>query len=131
MKLTEEELKKAKSLTDPSAKKLVEFYEFMTNNSAYESYVSRRVTLGKWDEELIRNPVSLFSDDDDEEKAKARDKEVDRVLKYLEKQVVLHEQTETLLTKLTGEEQEAINRDKRLQKASQDRQFRPMTTKNE
>jgi hypothetical protein len=47
-------------------------------------------------------------------------------LKYLEKQTDLYEQTEGLLTKLTGDEQESLNKDTRL-RTSSDRAFRPKT----
>ena len=115
------------SKTNKAVKALLTWHDSIVSNSAYEGYVARKATLRKWDADLLNFPVSLFSkDDDDEEKAKARDKEVDRVLKYLEKQPDLYEQTEGFLTKLTGDEQEALNKDSRLRE-SQDRAFRPKT----
>jgi hypothetical protein len=129
MRLTEEQhthlMEVAKG--DKAVKALLDWYGYVVNNSAYESYVARKVTLDHWNADLINFKPSLFSkDDDDEEKAKARDKEVDRVLKYLEKQTDLYEQTEGLLTKLTGDEQESLNKDTRL-RTSSDRAFRPKT----
>lgn len=127
MKLTEEHLAHLEVLakTDKAIAAILSWRESIINHSAYESYVARKVTLDHWNADLINFKPSLFSkDDDDEEKAKARDKEVDRVLKYLEKQTDLYEQTEGLLTKLTGDEQEALNKDTRLRQSA-DRAFRP------
>jgi hypothetical protein len=127
MKLTEEHLAHLEVLakTDKAIAAILSWRNSIINHSAYESYVSRKVTLDHWNADLINFKPSLFSkDDDDEEKAKARDKEVDRVLKYLEKQTDLYEQSEALLTKLTGEELEALNKDTRL-RSSSDRAFRP------
>lgn len=125
MRLKEDTLLEARKLSakNPCVAELIKFYESIVNNSAYESYVARKVTLNNWDADLINNKPSLFSKDDDEEKAKARDKEVDRVLKYLEKQTILFDQTEVLLTKLVGDELEALNKDTRIRE-SQDRAFR-------
>ena len=130
MRLTEEQYGHLGALAkdDKAIKTLLDWYDSVVNNSAYESYVARKVTLDHWNADLINFKPSLFSkDDDDEEKAKARDKEVDRVLKYLEKQTILYDQTEELKSKLTGEEQEAINRDARI-KESSDRAFKGMKT---
>lgn len=130
MRLTDEQRDalQGQAKTDKAVKALLDWYDYVVNNSAYESYVARKVTLDHWNADLINFKPSLFSkDDDDEDKAKARDKEVDRVLKYLEKQTDLYEQTEGLLTKLTGDEQEALNKDTRLRQ-SQDRAFRPKTS---
>ncbi len=130
MRISEDQHKHLSNLAgkDKAVKSLLEWYDYVVNNSAYESYVARKVTLDHWNADLINFKPSLFSkDDDDEEKAKARDKEVDRVLKYLEKQTDLYEQTEGLLTKLNGEEQEALNKDSRLRQST-DRAFRPKSS---
>jgi hypothetical protein len=130
MRLSEDQHKHLSELAgkDKAVKALLDWYGYVVNNSAYESYVARKITLDHWNADLINFKPSLFSkDDDDEEKAKARDKEVDRVLKYLEKQTDLYEQSEGLLTKLTGDEQEALNKDTRLRQST-DRAFRPKTT---
>jgi hypothetical protein len=130
MKLTEEHLEELSAMAKDSKAiaAILTWRDSIINHSAYESYVARKVTLDHWNADLINFKPSLFSkDDDDEEKAKARDKEVDRVLKYLEKQTDLYEQSEALLTKLTGDELEALNKDTRL-KSSSDRAFRPKTT---
>jgi hypothetical protein len=129
MKLTEEHIEELSSMakTNKAIAAILSWRDSILNNSAYESYVARKVTLDHWNADLINFKPSLFSkDDDDEEKAKARDKEVDRVLKYLEKQTDLYEQSEALLTKLTGDELEALNKDTRL-RTSSDRAFRPKT----
>jgi hypothetical protein len=130
MKLTEDHIEELKALAkdNKAIAAILTWRDSIVNHSAYESYVSRKVTLDHWNADLINFKPSLFSkDDDDEEKAKARDKEVDRVLKYLEKQTDLYEQSEALLTKLTGEELEALNKDSRL-RTSSDRAFRPKST---
>ncbi len=106
MKLTEEELKKAKSLTDPSVKKLVEFYEFvMLNHVAYESYVSRIAILNKWNKELAENPISITPSTktklDDEKEVSKREKEVAIVQKYMNDQPSLLEGTEKIKSYLT------------------------------
>lgn len=125
MKLTDGQLATAKQLAqkDEVVKALLEFYDYITTNSMYEGYVSRKVTLSRWDKDLIENPVNLFSLQDDEEAAKARDKEVDRVLKYLEKQTILYKQTEEMFSSLTKDEITDLNKDKRIRE-SEDRAFK-------
>lgn len=105
----------------PLIKKLLEFYDYVTENSIYETYVARMVTLNKWNEDLIKGKISIITPEsliDDEksaeEDAKKRDKDVDRVLKFLEKQVLLIEDTEKLRNMLSPDIRDNISTDKRL-----------------
>lgn len=132
MKLTESTLAKARELNDPAVNDLLQFYEFVVNNQVYESYVARVITLDKFNQSLIENPVSIISikqlavtDDGVDEKEELRlDKEVDRVLKFLEKQPILLTGTEAIRARLTSDELEATNKDKRLDANSEDRAFK-------
>ena len=112
----------ARSLSDNDAviKKLLDFYDFVTKNSAYETYVSRMVTLDNWNENLINSKINIITPEaiiDDERKAeddaKKRDKDVDRVLKLLSLQLSLLQDTEAIRAKLTGVELEKLSKDKR------------------
>jgi hypothetical protein len=130
LKLKDETITKARKLaeSDKLIRELLVFYDYITKNSAYESYISRRITLERWDQDLIEHPVSLFTAEDaSEDEAKARDKEVDRVLKYLEKQLALFDQTQEFYQRLFPVEKEATNKDKRLSKADGGRAFVPLS----
>lgn len=129
MKIDGKVLAAARVSKDPVVERLLEFYEFVTGNSHYESYVAREVTLQRWNNDLIAQPVSILTSgtntvtsiDEDginekeiaKEEAK-KDKEVDRVLKFLEKQPTLLEGTEAIRVKLTGTEQEKLTKESRL-----------------
>lgn len=134
MRISNSVLAAAAALNSPEVQELIEFYKFITEDQEYESYVARVVTLNKWNEDLIANRVSIISDasavsvvstkkgdkelDISKEEAK-RDKEVDRVLKFLEKQPDLLEGTRKMRLQLTKESEELLKTDKRL-KSSQD-----------
>jgi hypothetical protein len=118
---------------DEDVKKLVEFYEFITADRSYESVVARIITLNKWNNDLINNPVSLLTSAsqltigkegvvDEKEEAK-KDKEIDRVLKFIEKQPIILEGLEAMQNKWTAEEVANVNNDKRI-KDSEDRAFK-------
>lgn len=122
MKLTESTLAKARELNDPAVNDLLQFYEFVVNNQVYESYVARMVTLNKWNEDLSENPVSIIStrkltvaDSGIDEKVETKlDKEVDRVLKFLEKQPDLIKGTDELRAILIPSEKDKLKSEKRL-----------------
>ena len=132
MKISESVLTTLRNLNDPAVNELLGFYEFVVNNQAYESYIARVVTLDKFNQNLIENPVSIISvkqltvtDDGVDEKEELRlDKQVDRVLKFLEKQPILLSGTEAIRARLTSDELEATNKDKRLDANSEDRAFK-------
>ena len=118
---------------DEDVKKLVEFYEFVTTDRSYESVVARIITLNKWNSDLINNPVSLLTSAsqltvceegvvNEKEEAK-KDKEIDRVLKFIEKQPVILEGLEAMQNKWTADEVASVNNDKRI-KESEDRAFK-------
>ena len=124
MKPTEQQLSRATELATqhPSVKSLLEFYEFVTGNPVYESYVARMVTLNQWNENLSENPVDIISVQSisvsdqglDEKEVAKKDKEVDRVLKYMEKQPTLLIGTDEIRSMLLPHEQEKLKTDKRL-----------------
>jgi len=132
MKISDTVLKRVEKLDDPDVRELLKFYEFVVNNQVYESYIARVITLDKFNQSLIENPVSIISvkqlavtDDGVNEKEELRlDKEVDRVLKFLEKQPILLTGTEAIRARLTSDELEATNMDKRLDANSEDRAFK-------
>ena len=118
---------------DENVKKLVEFYDFITTDRSYESVVARIITLNKWNNDLINNPVSLLTSAsqlsvgeegvvNEKEEAK-KDKEIDRVLKFIEKQPIILEGLEAMQNKWTAEEVANVNNDKRI-KESEDRAFK-------
>lgn len=114
----------------PEVNELLEFYNFVTEDQEYESYVARVITLNKWNEDLIESPISIIStqsgqltvsDDgvkkDIEKEEAKRDKEVDRVLKFLEKQPALLDGTREMRASLTKESLEDLKKDKRLKQS--------------
>ena len=124
MRIDADVLEDARALSDshPTIKKLLAFYDFVTENSIYETYVARMVTLNKWNEDLIKGKISIITPEsliDDEksaeEDAKKRDKDVDRVMKYLSMQLELLKDTEAIRVKLSGDEIVKATKDKRLE----------------
>ena len=114
----------------PEVNELLEFYNFVTEDQEYESYVARVITLNKWNEDLIESPISIIStqsgqltvsDDgvkkDIEKEEAKRDKEVDRVLKFLEKQPALLDGTREMRASLTKQSLEDLKKDKRLKQS--------------
>ena len=133
MRIDDESLIRLQKNEDPDVKKLLEFYEFVATDRTYESVVAMIVTLNKFNEDLIENPVSILTstsklsvndDGDLDEKQEAKkDKEIDRVLKYLEKMATLLAGLAKMQEAWTNEEIENLNKDKRI-KASEDRAFK-------
>ena len=133
MRIDEESLIRLQKNKDPDVKKLLEFYEFITTDRSYESVVARIITLNKWNADLINNPVSLLTSGSqlsvgeegvvDEKMEAKKDKEIDRVLKFIEKQPVILEGLEAMQNKWTSEEIVNVNNDKRI-KESEDRAFK-------
>lgn len=133
MRIAEESLIRLQKNEDPDVKKLLEFYEFITTDRSYESVVARIITLNKWNADLINNPVSLLTSGSqlsvgeegvvDEKMEAKKDKEIDRVLKFIEKQPVILEGLEAMQNKWTSEEIVNVNNDKRI-KESEDRAFK-------
>lgn len=125
MRLSQSTLTEAAKSTDPVVKELLEFYEFVIKNPVYESYVARMITLNQWNEDLIGTPVSIIStnqtvvtdDGIDEKEIVKKDKEVDRVLKFLEKQPDLLKGTDQIRQMLTPDQASAILSDSRILKS--------------
>ena len=130
MRINDKTLEKLRAMNVPEVNELLEFYNFVTEDQEYESYVARVITLNKWNEDLIESPISIIStqsgqltvSDDgvkkDVEKEEAkRDKEVDRVLKFLEKQPALLDGTREMRASLTKESLEDLKKDKRLKQS--------------
>lgn len=122
MKLKDSTIKELDKLskTNPHVKDLLDFYTFVSTNPVYESYVARMVTMNKWNEELIKNPVSILTSKTNlEDKT---DKEVERVKKYFLEQPQYLKGTTEIRAMLTPDEQDSVNKDKRI-KASPDLAF--------
>lgn len=125
MRLSQPTLTEAAKSTDPCVKELLDFYEFVIKNPVYESYVARMITLNQWNEDLIGTPVSIIStnqtvvtdDGIDEKEIVKKDKEVDRVLKFLEKQPDLLKGTDQIRQMLTPDQASAILSDSRILKS--------------
>lgn len=133
MRIEGEVINRLSKSKDEDVKKLLEFHEFITTDRSYESVVAMIITLNKFNEDLIENPVSILTstsklsiDTDgelDEKQEAKKDKEIDRVLKYLEKLPMLLAGLTKLQEMWTNEEIENLNKDKRI-KASEDRAFK-------
>lgn len=130
MRINDKTLEKLRAMNVPEVNELLEFYNFVTEDQEYESYVARVITLNKWNEDLIESPISIIStqsgqltvsDDgvkkDIEKEEAKRDKEVDRVLKFLEKQPALLDGTREMRASLTKESLEDLKKDKRLKQS--------------
>lgn len=133
MRIEDKTLERLKASTDEDVKKLLEFYEFVTTDRTYESVVARIITLNKWNDDLISYPVSILTSSSqltvceegvvDEKQEAKKDKEIDRVLKYMEKQPMLLEGLAKMQELWSADEVENLNKDKRI-KASEDRAFK-------
>lgn len=134
MLINDKTIEKLRGMNDPDVNELLEFYKFITEDQEYESYVARVVTLNKWNEDLSGSPISIITtqvggltvsddgvkkDKDIEKEEAKRDKEVDRVLKFLEKQPALLDGTREMRASLTKQNLEDLKKDKRL-KTSKD-----------
>lgn len=130
MLISEKKLDALREMNIPEVNELLEFYKFVTEDQEYESYVARVITLNKWNEDLIECPISIIStqsgqltvsDDgvkkDIEKEEAKRDKEVDRVLKFLEKQPDLLDGTREMRASLTKQSLEDLKKDKRLKQS--------------
>lgn len=130
MLISEKKLDALREMNIPEVNELLEFYKFVTEDQEYESYVARVITLNKWNEDLIESPISIIStqsgqlsvsDDgvkkDIEKEEAKRDKEVDRVLKFLEKQPDLLDGTREMRASLTKQSLEDLKKDKRLKQS--------------
>ncbi len=128
MRINEADIKHLRTSTDEGIKLLLDFYDFVSKDQDYESYVARVVTIDTWNDNLIKAKVPIvsfqsveFSIDSEgisekeiaKEEAK-RDKEVDRVLKFLEKQPILLDGTREIRARLTGDDMKKLKTDKRL-----------------
>ena len=135
MRVDNEIIESLRKKKDKDVTALVEWYDFITSDPSYESIVARLVTLNTWNSDLITNPVSILStqtvasvgeDGINEKAVNKQDKEIDRVLKFLEKQPMLLQGLDEMRKKLSPDENEKVNRDKRI-KEGQDRAFKAKT----
>jgi len=62
MKLKDKTLSALRALAqnNEDVAELMKFYDFVTSNQVYESYVARKITLDRWNEDLIKHPVALI-----------------------------------------------------------------------
>lgn len=119
MRIPDSDLKQAESLDNPSVKKLVEFYRFVTGNSVYEAYVIRRIYEEKWNRELTDNTVTLINSPlkkTSETELLAHDKAVDRVRAFFNDQLKFQRDTESMREMLTPEQKEKLFTDPRLKR---------------
>ena len=135
MRIEPDVLDRLRKSKDKDVQKLIEFYEFVTTDRSYESVVASIVTLNKWNSDLIETPVSILTSSassqisigeegvvDEKQEAK-KDKEVDRILKLLEKLPMLLKGIAEMQSAWTNDEVESLNKDKRI-KDSEDRAFK-------
>lgn len=135
MRIEPDVLDRLRKSKDKDVQKLIEFYEFVTTDRSYESVVASIVTLNKWNSDLIETPVSILTSSPtsqisigdegvvDEKQEAKKDKEVDRILKYIEKIPVLLKGLSEMQSVWTNDEVENLNKDKRI-KDSEDRAFK-------
>lgn len=138
MRIEESVLEKLRASSDENVKKLVEFYDFVYNNEAYESYVVRVMYSRKWNSELEEKDVKLINTDATAKKGEdgkiileTHDKAVDRTMKMFDTQVKFLEDTQKIRAMLLKTDIDKLNKDKRL-KNSEDLAFKPaMLTKDD
>lgn len=113
MKITTTTLDKAKELsaTHPEVKALVEFYEYITSNDAYETYVVRKMYINSWNKELEKKKVELINTNDE---MGTHDKAVDRAMKFHDTIVKFLNDTKLIYNMLTPQEKELVKKDRRL-----------------
>lgn len=97
----------------------VKFYDSVTSNSVYESYITRRNYLDRWNKELEEKEVELINTATvkdtvmPENVVLLHDKAVDRAMKYFEGQLEFLKDTEAIRQMLTPEEVELTKADRK------------------
>ena len=137
MRIEQSVIDRLRESKDEDVKKLVEFWEFIHENEAYESYVTRMIYIRSWNSELDEKKVKLINTDIAPKKGEdgkiileTHDKAVDRTMKFFDGQVKYLEDTQKIRAMLLKTDVDKLNNDKRL-KNSEDLAFKPaMLTKD-
>ena len=99
--LTEKEEKELSKLSPEFRDKILKVFK----SPFYSKYISSISQTNKWDEELISSPSSLFVGEE-----ASNNKEFEYALKYLLSQSDLGKIQDEMLTSMTPEEQETVNK---------------------
>ena len=116
MRLSEEEIDLALQGNKDAVKKLAAGYRAMLKSPLYDAVLTRLIVFETWDSEIRKKRPDILGDEE------SNDKAIERVRKYLIDQPDLVEATEKMQSKLSGEQKEQIQRDKRIKKG-EDRAF--------
>lgn len=113
MKIEDEIIRMAKerAVSDHVISALLDHYEFVTSNPAYESYIVRRKVLDGWNKDLIENDISILNPKGSDGKSiEKRDKEIERIQRYLDNQIETVRDTESLRKMLNDQEVESAEK---------------------
>jgi hypothetical protein len=116
VRLSEEEIDLALQGNKDAVKKLAAGYRAMLKSPLYDAVLTRLIVFETWDSEIRKKRPDILGDEE------SNDKAIERVRKYLIDQPDLVEATEKMQSKLSGEQKEQIQRDKRIKKG-EDRAF--------
>jgi hypothetical protein len=116
VRLSEEELALAEQGDQLAIKKVVASYRAMLKSPLYDAVLTRLIVFDTWDSEIREKKPDILGNEE------SNDKAIERVRKYLIDQPSLVEATEKMQEKLSGEQKEQIQRDKRVKKG-EDRAF--------
>lgn len=123
MRLTEEEINLAKSGDAKSIQRLIDQYLYMIKSPAYDAVLTLRVTIGNWTKEILEEEPSILGLPDGLDETTIQDKAIERVRKILLDLPQLVNDCEALQAKLTGDDLQKLNTDRRI-KEGEDRPFR-------
>lgn len=115
MKIDESLLTQARvaAESDPVVKALLDHYVFVTENPAYKSYIVRRKVMDQWNKDLMDHEISILNPKGaDGRSLEKRDKEIERIQKFLDNQLDTVRDTEALRKMLN--EEETVKADKAL-----------------
>lgn len=115
--ITQQDIRTATELAEshPSIKRLIDFYNYVINNSAYESYIIRKNYQDNWNKELEEKKVALINSKGKD--SDLHDKAIERAMKFFDGQLEFLKDTEAIRTMLTPQEQVKASSDPRLKKA--------------
>lgn len=126
MRLSEEEVSLVKSRDEKAIEKLLELYLYMVKSPVYEAVLTLRVTIDNWCDEITTKRPSIIGSD---KEIDSTIKEVEMVRKLLLDLPQLVLDCEKLQAKLTGDDLQKLQQDKRI-KEGEDIAFKVRTNPN-
>lgn len=108
MRLSEETISLADSGDQDAIKEVINAYKLITKSPLYDAVITRLVLFSNWNEEIVNEIPKILGSGDE------NDKGIERCRKYMIDQPDLVKATEEMQSRLTGEEVDNLNNDKRI-----------------